>query len=258
MKIILLMLFMTFMITPSWILAGLTKPQDGSVLNFIHVLFEWDEVNNATGYEFQLSSTNDFASPLVSTGTTNLYYVEKDLINWESQYFWRVRAINGDWMSEYTFHTNNQSYIFTDVDPVDIITNNSSALEGITIYGVMSPFYSAAVDMDGNEVWNSGGVDSYMFSYVDNNHIFLGDANLPPNYKGELGVEFNIEQGVTWSQPTYGDTIDFLQHELIKLPNGNYMGFVVTYKDHFVPNSDDFSNYFNTIRKNATWKILEI
>ena len=46
---------MTFMITPSWILAGLTKPQDGSELNFIHVLFEWDEVNNATGYEFQLS-----------------------------------------------------------------------------------------------------------------------------------------------------------------------------------------------------------
>ena len=233
---------MTFMMTPPWVLAGLTKPQDGSELNFIHVLFEWDEVNNATGYEFQLSSTNDFASSLVSTGTTNLYYVEKDVINWESQYFWRVRAINGDWMSEYTFHTNNQSYIFTDVDPVDIITNNSSALEGITIYGVMNPFYSAAIDMDGNEVWNSGGVDSYMFSYVDNNHIFLGDANLPPNYKGELGVEFNIEQGITWSQPTYGDTIDFLQHELIKLPNGNYMGFVVIYKDHFVPNSDDFSN----------------
>ena len=131
---------MTFMITPSWILAGLTKPQDGSELNFIHVLFEWDEVNNAAGYDFQLSSTNDFTSPLVSIGTTNLYYVEKDVINWESQYFWRVRAINGDWTSEYTFHTNNQSYIFTDVDPVDIITNNSSALEGITIYGVMHPF----------------------------------------------------------------------------------------------------------------------
>ena len=140
MKILLLIFFTIVMITPPWVLAGLTKPQDGGELNFIHVLFEWDEVENAAGYDFQLSSTNDFTSPLVSTNTTDLFYIEKDEIGWESQYFWRVRAINGDWMSEYTFHTNNQSYIFTDVDPVDIITNNSSALEGITIYGVMNPF----------------------------------------------------------------------------------------------------------------------
>ena len=164
-------------ISISQLFADLIHPPDGSELNYIHVMFQWNTVEGSTEYNFQLSSTNDFTSPLVSTNTTDLFYIEKDAIGWESQYFWRVRAINGDWMSEYTFHTNNQSYIFTDVDPVDIITNNSSALEGITIYGVMSPFYSAAIDMNGNEVWNSGGVDTYMFSSVDNNYNFLGDAN---------------------------------------------------------------------------------
>ena len=83
-----------------------------------------------------------------------------------------------------------------------------------------------------------------MFSSVDNNYNFLGDANLPPHYIGELGIEFTIEDGIIWSQPTYGDEADFLQHELIKLSNGNYMGFVITYKDHFVPNSDDYPQYF--------------
>ena len=39
------------------------------------------------------------------------------------------------------------------VNPVEILTNNSEfAHDGITIYGIMSPFYSAAIDMDGNEV----------------------------------------------------------------------------------------------------------
>ena len=42
-----------------------------------------------------------------------------------------------------------------------------------------------------------------------------------PKYKGELGVEFDIKDGVIWSQPTYGDEEDFLQHEMIKLSNGN-------------------------------------
>jgi hypothetical protein len=112
--------------------------------------------------------------------------------------------------------------------------------DGITIYGIMDPFYSAAIDINGREIWNSGGIDSYMFLNVDNNHTFLGNANLPPQFKGELGVEFDIMKGVIWNQPTYGDEEDFLQHELIKLPNGNYMGFVVTYKEHFVPNSDDY------------------
>ena len=83
------------MLTPAWVLAGLTKPQNGSELNYIHVLFEWDEVNNATGYEFQLSSTNDFTSPLVSTNTTDLFYIEKDTIGWESNYYRRVRPEGG-------------------------------------------------------------------------------------------------------------------------------------------------------------------
>jgi len=109
----------------------------------------------------------------------------------------------------------------------------------------MDPFYSAAIDVNGNEIWNSGSIDSYMFTSVDEEYNFLGDANLPPLYNGELGVEFNIEEGIIWQQPTYGDQVDFLQHELIKLPNGNYMGLVPVYLEHFVPNSDNFSEIPN-------------
>ena len=64
----------------SWVRAELTKPQDGSELSYIHVMFQWDSVEGSTEYNFQISSTNDFTSPLVNTNTNNLYYIEKDLL----------------------------------------------------------------------------------------------------------------------------------------------------------------------------------
>ena len=119
---------MTLMITPSWILAGLTKPQDGSELNFIHVLFEWDEVENAAGYDFQLSPSEDFSSPLVNTTITELYYIEKNVIEWESNYYWRVKS-EGDqpgWMGPSGFSTGKSSVIFQGDDkPIEILTYNS-------------------------------------------------------------------------------------------------------------------------------------
>ena len=228
----------------STLFGDLIHPPDGSELSYVHVLFKWEEIPGSTGYDFQLSGSNDFTTPL-NISTTKPFHIEKDYINWQSSYYWRVRTNDGDWMLG-EFSTGSPSYVFAsgDVDPVEIEVNSSMDLDGITIYGIMDPFYSAAIDMNGNEVWNSGGVDTYMFSSADSNYNFLGDANLPPYYNGELGIEFTIEDGITWSQPTYGDEADFLQHELIKLPNGNFMGFVITYKEHFVPNSDDYPEYF--------------
>jgi len=230
----------------SQIWAGLITPENGRELTYIHVLFEWEEMPGSLGYDFQLSGSDDFNAPLISTNTCDSFYIEKDNISWQSSYYWRVRPEGGDWMLG-EFSTGSPSYVFAsgDVNPVEIQVNSSMDSDGITIYGIMDPFYSAAIDMNGNEVWNSGNIDTYMFSSVDNNYNFLGDANLPPHYIGELGIEFTIEDGIIWSQPTYGDEADFLQHELIKLPNGNIMGFVITYKEHFVPNSDDYPEYFS-------------
>ena len=245
---IIAIILLSLIVQISWVSGELIKPEDGSELSYIHVLFRWDAEADVTDYTFELSSSSDFTSILLNANTTDTKYFDKENINWQSTYYWRVKPADGEFSAASSFTTSSPSYQFSgNVNPVEIITNNSElTFDGITVYGIMNPFYSAAIDMDGNEVWNSGGVDSYMFSYVDNNHFFLGNANLPPNYKGELGVEFDIEQGVIWSQPTYGDEADFLQHELIKLPNGHYMGFVIIDSLHFVPNSDDFSQIPNT------------
>ena len=76
----------------SFIWAGLTTPQNNATLTYIHVLFEWEEVPNSAGYELQISGSEDFNNPLVSTSTADLYYIEKEAIDWESNYYWRVRV----------------------------------------------------------------------------------------------------------------------------------------------------------------------
>ena len=231
----------------STLFGGLIHPPDGSELSYVHVLFKWEAISGSSRYDFQLSSSNDFSDPLISNNTADLNYIVKDAINWESNYYWRVRSDNGTWLIG-EFSTGSPSYVFasSDVDPVEIQVNSSMDSDGIIIYGMYDPFYSAAIDMNGNEVWNSGDIDTYMFSSVDHNYNFLGAAaKFPPNFNGEFGIEFTIEDGITWSQPTYGDEDAFLQHELIKLPNGNLMGFEITYKEHFVPNSDDYPEYFS-------------
>ena len=234
----------------SSIFGSIIHPLNNMELNYTHVKFQWEPIEGSLEYELQLSNYNDFSNLLLDINTSKLFYVDMSNINWEGNYYWRVRSINSQVESEWfsaQFSIGQPSYSFasSDVSPVNIITNSISSSNDIIIYGIMDPFYSAAIDVNGNEIWNSGSIDSYMFTSVDEEYNFLGDANLPPLYNGELGVEFNIEEGIIWQQPTYGDQVDFLQHELIKLPNGNYMGLVPVYLEHFVPNSDNFSEIPN-------------
>ena len=234
------MKFFIILICFSKLFGDLIYPPNNHKINHIHVMFEWGKVNETTSYEIELSNSSSFSNLLFNNSTSDTSIIIQENINWQSTYYWRVKPSNGDYIDTFTFSTSNTSYQFSnDVNPVSIITNNLESEDEIVIYGIMSPFYSAAIDMNGNEIWNSGGVDTYMFSQVKDN-VFLGNANLPPHFKGELGVEFDMKNGITWEQPTYGDTDEFLQHEIIKLPNGNYMGFVIVYLDHFVPNSNDY------------------
>ena len=244
------LLFNIFSISSSLLWAGLTNPPNESNLTYIHVLFEWEEVPNATGYELQISGSEDFNNPLVSTNTADLYYIEKEAIEWESNYYWRVRANAGEWMGPHEFSTGESSVTFqNDDNPIEILTYNSQlASNGITFFGSYYNNYSAAIDMNGNEVWNSGGINSFVFFNVDENNNLLGGKILPDFNNSLIGCEYSKNNEYLWSEPI--DTIQlqnesFIQHEIIKLPNGNYMGFIPIVENHPIPTSGDYSSINN-------------
>ena len=161
-------LLLFFIICISLLSAELIHPPDLASLNYIHVKFRWEPEPEVNEFQFQL--TNDNNVLLIDSFVTDTFLIITNEIEWLSTYHWRVHPVNGSWSSLSSFSTQETSVsTFTDVDAVYIdplIYNPELSLDGITIYGIMDPYYSAAIDMNGKEIWNS---TQYMFLNMKDN-----------------------------------------------------------------------------------------
>ena len=226
----------------STLFSDLIHPPDQASLNYIHVKFRWGAEMGINEFQFQLTNTNDVL--LIDSLVTDTFLIVKDEIEWSSIYHWKVFPINGELTPSYSFSTKeNSASMFADEDysftaDIDPLTYNSElSLDGITIYGIMDPYYSAAIDMNGKEIWNS---TQYMFLNMKDNKEFFANTTFGGETSREFGVEFTFENDIVWHEPRIDENVEFLQHELIKLPNGNYMGLVPIFFDHYVPNVNDY------------------
>ena len=193
-------------------------PANGSLLNYTHVLFEWDQIQDSDLYELQISDNSDFANIISSATTPSLSYIEKEIIDWESTYFWRIRGVDNDsntnfnWSPTYSFTTANQR---SNASSTTYFENDYS--KGITIFSSFLDYFSAAIDESGNEIWNTGNTN--LVYYTENNVQFYGtqfgsnDSELP-------GVMFSLDSEILWSNT--GNA--YVHHDFFKLPNGNFMG----------------------------------
>ena len=142
--------------------AQLLKPIQGSILNYTHVLFEWEQINDADCYQFQLSSDENFSSILVDLIDSSLIYIETNEIDWTSTYYWRLKPVKNndfsqDWLGESSFTTSSS------ISNISTQTFDSNQYnDGVTIFGAFFNYFSAAFDKNGNEIWITG----------DNNFVF--------------------------------------------------------------------------------------
>ena len=123
-KNIILLLF----IGTSSLIAGLLKPDNGQYVSYVHILFEWEQEPDAQAYNIQLSSNGNFNNTLLDLNTSKLTYIYKDDINWNTEYFWRVRPVYsddsyGDWVDTYDFRIRNNDTGSNGVS-VDMINEN--------------------------------------------------------------------------------------------------------------------------------------
>ena len=92
----------------SFSFSELIKPSDGDFLGYIHISFEWDQEPDAIEYNLQVSNTDSFDEILLNTNESSTVYIEKDVFDWDSIFYWRVRPIytdgvNGDWINTSSF-----------------------------------------------------------------------------------------------------------------------------------------------------------
>ena len=210
-----------YLLLINMIYADLLKPGNNDIINYIHVLFEWEQVYQAESYNFQLSTDQTFNNIIANNTDETTLYIHKENIDWNSLYFWRVRAkfsdeSFGDWIDTSSFSTSSSIS-----NAYSINYNDDYYSDGVTIFSSFFNYYSAMIDQQGNEIWNSADSDIVYYN-TDYNGQLLGcyvnndlEHYLP-------GIEFSLDNEYIWEEPNN----HFLHHELIKLPDGNYLGLI--------------------------------
>lgn len=88
---------------------ALTTPTNSTTGHPLNITLNWDAHNCADSYEIEVSTTDDFSNVIVSDAllTTNTYDIAG--LEYETQYFWRVRAVKdgnpGVWAAPFDFTT---------------------------------------------------------------------------------------------------------------------------------------------------------
>ena len=145
------MKYFLFIILSSFSYGQLITPNDNAHLNHVHVLFEWEQVPEASGYELQVSQKSDISNDMIQVSNNSLVYIERDYIDWESIYFWRVRPIHGSdpgsWSSAYSF-TTGQTLSSSSVN----MNDDSMYSPGVTVFGAFFNYFSATIDGNGGPV----------------------------------------------------------------------------------------------------------
>ena len=103
-------IYLVLIVLSSVIFCELNDPENGSVIKYTHVLFDWDQVPNAVSYNLQ-ASTNLFSFQngiILDISNDRTVYIDTENFNWNSVYYWRIRPIYidgdlGEWSDISTF-----------------------------------------------------------------------------------------------------------------------------------------------------------
>jgi len=74
----------------------LVSPSDGDELNYIHILFEWEQQPDAIGYNLQVSTNEVFNNLILDVDETYTVYIDTENLGWDDTYYWKVRPVYSD------------------------------------------------------------------------------------------------------------------------------------------------------------------
>ena len=174
----------------------LVRPFQGQELNYIHVLFEWEQEPDVTHYQIELIELSSNSTFIIDSLSTNLF-IDRSNISWNRVYQWRVRSLlqsneYGDWTEPAIFITKESKLHYVN------ITNYQDSLiqDGLTMVGGPNPIrHTVVIDRYGNEIWNDGEF-SFKINHVDNYGAIYGNSDhLFPDYSAS---KINYDMDFLW------------------------------------------------------------
>ncbi len=215
------------------ITASAIIPTDGDTLNYVHVLFKWDQVADAKYYNLQIAKNDSgngvdpFNSSLVKDIIdSSLLHIVTEGLDWNHNYIWKVNPVltNGTIKKDTPVHHFSITAFPDSLPEMNVIFKDSVKYQpGITAFDTFNSGYLLAVDYNGKAVWyleldRETNKEIKRVRWLPNgNIIFANGAGKNPGGAWETTIDGDI----IWQDP--GVKKDKL-YTLDKLPNGNYMG----------------------------------
>ena len=217
--------------------AELIRPAHGQELNYIHVVFEWEQLPDAISYQLELHDLSSNSFFTFDSLSTTVLLLESNII-WENSYQWKVRAWLGEdnyseWMGPATFHTNHSRLGYR------YITNHEDSLiqPGLTIFGGASPNrHSFVIDKYGNEIWNDDGY-KFKINHVDEYGSLYGnsDHSFPEN----TACKINYDMNILWASNIRVDP-----HDMKETSRNTYFVMKNTYSNGPIPSDNSLTDIF--------------
>ncbi len=185
----------------------LRLPVNGNSIYLIdnnYVLLDWEDSDNTTGYEYELSRNSTFTDLIASDGCgTSEYVILSYLIPENTTYFWRIRASNNsgksEWSEIWSFYILSESSTQTIAD-VKIDANNDyvpdRAGEIVTVSGVVNSinFTTSSNRFSYFIQDETGGIKITKGSEINGGTVYnIGDnlhvTGIVGEYRGEAQIE---------------------------------------------------------------------
>ena len=177
----------------SLVLGGFTSPNNGETFNFTHVLFEWEQEQDANSYNLIVyNDEEEIANIIDSTLATVI-----DIFDWDKEYFIKIRTINQNgqfstWIDSLQIITMPVS---DEYDSPDIFINNEGYQDGYTI------IKERIIDRFGNiiYIWPHDPLLYCITSVLDNGQIIGFQSG--PGTSQNNGIRSDLRGNILWYSP---------------------------------------------------------
>lgn len=196
-------------------------PENNDTLLCRFVRFSWPVVHGTTGYNLQVTKSEDFSSTDIDLITTPPGAIIRDGIEFGQRYYWRVRTINsenspGEWFFNSAFNTIVIPDSLQNVFEVDTC-NIEEIQPGYTLTSSYGSTYG--FDVEGDLLWYIPCEEPGWF--ISNWNITqLPNGKFIANNKRGIRI-FDINDNTIWHTLRYCRLN--CHHDALVMPNGNML-----------------------------------
>ena len=173
--------------SPTFGALTLTSPEDNKTDALIAPVLTWQEDDNATSYDIEISTTSNFSN-IIASGSSNTNSFNSPALEQESVFYWRVKAKNscgeGSYSIAFSFTTLTPSYC------ASTFTDETGGSEHITNVTFGSINNTSGNDMD----------DGYQDFTNLNTNVLRGDTRTVSVTFDTAGFQDHCYVFIDWNQ----------------------------------------------------------